>query len=78
MGEVIRHGELCNIQDITRTKFYDPNVHNNYLGTEIDVRTVLCVPVFNTDDVIIGVFVVINKKSNQMFKTDDIEVLTNI
>jgi hypothetical protein len=78
MGEVISLGELSNIHDITRTKFYKPDVHNNYLGTEIDVRTVLCVPLFNTDDQIIGVIEAINKKSNQMFRTDDIEVLTNI
>ncbi len=78
MGEVMGHGELSNIHDITRTRFYKPDVHNNYLGTEIDVRTVLCVPLFNTDDQIIGVIEAINKKSNQMFRTDDIEVLTNI
>jgi len=37
IGSVCRTGELANIQDFTRTRFYDPRKHEKYLGQDVQV-----------------------------------------
>ncbi|CAD7946348.1 unnamed protein product [Amoebophrya sp. A25] len=78
IGKVCQRGQLVNIPDFPRSKYYDPAKHDNFLGTGIDIRTRLCVPVINTERHVIGCMEVINKKSNEVFNTDDIEQLLNI
>ncbi|CAD7970509.1 unnamed protein product [Amoebophrya sp. A120] len=78
MGKVCRRGQLVNSTDFQRSKYYKPEKHDNYLGTGLEVRTRLCVPVINTERHVIGCLEVINKKSNEVFNMHDIEHLLNI
>jgi len=84
MGSVIQTGQYANIEDVRQTKWYDPERHENYQGTGICVKSVLCMPVFG--DIVnpetgkydvIGVIEVINKDQGH-FTTKDEDVLAAI
>eukprot|EP00397_Hematodinium_sp_SG-2012_P003510 GEMP01003518.1.p1 GENE.GEMP01003518.1~~GEMP01003518.1.p1 ORF type:complete len:768 (+),score=126.45 GEMP01003518.1:36-2306(+) len=46
MGYVIKSGKYVNIQDVRLTQWFDQNRHEDYQGTGINVRSVLCMPVY--------------------------------
>lgn len=84
MGNVIRTGQYANIEDVQETEWYDPERHHNYQGTGISVKSVLCMPVFDTilnektnKYEVIGVIEVINKEHGP-FNTKDEDVLAAI
>merc|ERR1712194_775133 len=78
IGHVCLSGELVNVPDFQRSRFFTPEDHLNYIGGGQELRTSICVPLVNTDYVVIGCLEVCNKKNNRMFSTEDIERLTNI
>lgn len=84
MGNVIRTGQYANIEDVQETEWYDPDRHGDYQGTGISVKSVLCMPVFDTilnektnKYEVIGVIEVINKEHGP-FNTKDEDVLAAI
>ncbi len=58
MGSVCTTAQLANVADFSRSKFFSSAKHANYLGSGIEVRTVLCVPVINTEHHVIGCLMV--------------------
>mmetsp|Transcript_110163 Transcript_110163/g.310632 ORF Transcript_110163/g.310632 Transcript_110163/m.310632 type:complete len:605 (+) Transcript_110163:88-1902(+) len=81
MGHVASSGNFLNVKDLRTSKFYSPQRHNNYRGTGIDARSVLCVPIMSYDadsgrcDRVIGVVEVINKKDGGHFTEKDEDAL---
>ncbi|KAF4676198.1 Transmembrane protein 65 [Perkinsus chesapeaki] len=83
MGHVAQTGKPFIIDDVTEAgDLYDPERHENYKGTGKSVRSVMCVPIFDTRRRVIGVIEVINKKSPRgeadFFTERDKDILGNI
>jgi len=84
MGRVATSGTFMNIQDLTAPEnqhIYDAERHNNYRGTGIEVRSVLCMPIFGKNensgkaDRVVGVVEVLNKKKGRYFTEHDEDAL---
>mmetsp|Transcript_63482 Transcript_63482/g.112899 ORF Transcript_63482/g.112899 Transcript_63482/m.112899 type:complete len:627 (-) Transcript_63482:44-1924(-) len=66
-GTVASTGQFLKIDDLPQTDYHRPERHDNYFGTGIKVKSVLCVPIFGTDPIdkeykVLGVLQVINKR----------------
>ena len=58
------------MDDLRKTELYEPSRHDDYFGTGVTVRSVLCMPVIGVDPTdqatkVLGVLQVINKRSNE-------------
>ncbi|KAJ9453994.1 Dual 3prime [Diplonema papillatum] len=62
MGKVVKTGEVLCIDDVSKSPYFDTLRHRNYQGNEITVRCVLCHPILDSNNQVIGVIEVINKK----------------
>ncbi|KAF4752931.1 Transmembrane protein 65 [Perkinsus olseni] len=83
MGHVAQTGKPFIADDVREAgELYDPERHENYKGTGRPVRSVMCVPIFDTRRRVIGVIEVINKKSQRgeldFFTERDRDILGNI
>ncbi|EER11674.1 gaf domain protein, putative [Perkinsus marinus ATCC 50983] len=83
MGYVARTGKPFIADDVREAgDLYDPQRHENYRGTGKPVRSVMCIPIFDTRRRVIGVIEVINKKSQRgdldFFTERDKDILGNI
>lgn len=79
-GTVASTGEFLKIDELRETEYYRPERHDNYFGTGIQVKSVLCVPIFGVDPQdqaykVLGVLQVINKRgSDKGFSDKDEDV----
>ncbi|CAE7694768.1 pde-5, partial [Symbiodinium pilosum] len=69
-GRVAATGHFMNVDDLRKTELYNPARHENYFGTGVFVRSVLCMPVIGVDPAdqatkVLGVLQVINKRGNE-------------
>eukprot|EP01059_Diplonema_ambulator_P012000 TRINITY_DN2208_c0_g2_i1.p1 TRINITY_DN2208_c0_g2~~TRINITY_DN2208_c0_g2_i1.p1 ORF type:complete len:570 (+),score=234.20 TRINITY_DN2208_c0_g2_i1:140-1849(+) len=78
MGAVAMTGKFMNIDDVRSTTYFSSKRHENYQGTGLKVKSVLCMPVIGPDNKVLGVVEVINKKSAPEFNDKDEDVLSAI
>jgi len=71
MGQVSRTGKFMNIPDIKNSEFYNPARHEQYQGTELGVESVLCMPIMDLEDNVMGVVELINKEGGGKFTEHD-------
>ena len=67
-GHVAQTGEILNIQDAYEDDRFNPEVDKK---TGYRTKTILCMPVYNSDDKLIGVTQLINKKNGVFTKSDE-------
>lgn len=72
-GSVAESGIICNIKDAYNDPRFDPT-HDRESGYK--TNTILCGPIKDNQDNIVGVLQVINKKDNSAFSDLDAEMLT--
>ena len=77
MGRVARTGTAQLINDIKADPEYNPERYQNYKGTGIAVRSVLCHPVFDSNRKVIAVIEILNK-GNSKFDDQDSNLLRTI
>ena len=73
-GHVVKTGETINIKDAYNDKRFNPDVDKK---TGYRTKTILCIPIKNFNQEIIGVFQVINK-FDEYFTPDDEDLLVAI
>jgi len=73
-GHVVQTGETINIKDAYRDKRFNPDVDKK---TGYRTKTILCIPIKNFNQEIIGVFQVLNK-FDEYFTPDDEDLLVAI
>lgn len=73
-GHVVQTGETINIKDAYNDKRFNPNVDKK---TGYRTKTILCMPIKNFNQEIIGVFQVLNK-FDEYFTPDDEDLLIAI
>ncbi len=67
-GYVIKTGESVNIADAYKDERFNPNVD---LKTGYKTKTILCMPIKNNNQEIIGAFQVLNKLNGKFSKSDE-------
>lgn len=67
-GHVAQSGEILNIRDAYEDDRFNPEVDKK---TGYRTKTILCMPVYNSDDQLIGVTQLINKKNGVFTKSDE-------
>ncbi|CAK0890766.1 unnamed protein product [Prorocentrum cordatum] len=77
IGHVATTGQFVNIADLQEELLYDPEEHEDFLGTGVKVQSVLCMPIFQEGKVH-GVLVAINKLGAAAFSTKDEDFLSAI
>jgi putative methionine-R-sulfoxide reductase with GAF domain len=77
MGRVARTGTAELINDIQQDPEYSPDRYQDYKGTGITVRSVLCHPVFDSNRKVIAVIEILNK-GNSKFDEKDNNLLRTI
>jgi len=84
LGRVASTGHFLNIADIRApesNEYYVPQIHDDFGGTGVRVRSVLCMPVFGYNsktghcDKVVGVVGVVNKKDGGHFTEKDEDAL---
>lgn len=50
MGHAARSGKFVNVADVHDELYYDPELHEDFLGTGIVVRSLLCMPVWHKNE----------------------------
>ena len=78
MGRVARTGRAVLINDLPNDLAYDEERYVNYKNTGINVQSVLCHPIFDSNRTVIGVIEVINKKGFDGFTDKDNNLLKTI
>lgn len=78
MGHVAATGEIIHIHDMKSSSFYDPNRHVGYHGSDIVVRNLLCVPIHDTSNNVVGVLECVNKQGDRGFQDEDLELVLQI
>lgn len=80
LGRVAQSGQFVNVADLRAPEgreYYDPDIHDNFRGTGIKVRSMLCMPVLSYCkesghcDKVVGVVGVINKKGGPFTEWDE-------
>ncbi|CAE7864104.1 tmem65 [Symbiodinium necroappetens] len=69
-GRVAETGHFMNVDDLRKTELYNPKRHDDYFGTGVSVRSVLCMPVIGVDPAdqetkVLGVLQLINKRGTE-------------
>lgn len=80
MGHVFQSGQYVNIVDVAEEPLYVPELHDNFMGSGIRVKNLLCMPIFERGE-IVGLMVVINKvndRNDEGFSTKDEDVLSAV
>jgi len=84
IGKVASTGQFVNIADLRAPEgrmYYTPEIHDNFSGTGIQVKSCLCMPIFGYDedtqkcDKVLGVVSVINKQGGGHFAERDEDAL---
>lgn len=73
VGEVLRSGKLLCVNNVKGSPFFNPEVDKK---TGYQTRTLLAVPIFDTQNEIMGVYQAINKNVPEGFSQEDAELLT--
>jgi len=79
-AKAVRTGSFYNIADLPNSTHYRPELHDNYRGTGMQVKSILCVPILSFDasdntSKPIGVLQIINKRGAEKFSTKDENVV---
>lgn len=77
MGHVARTGQFVSVADMREEALYVPALHDDLLGCGIQVRSLLCMPIFSKGQ-ISALFMVVNKDGDKAFNTKDEDVLSAI
>mmetsp|Transcript_22237 Transcript_22237/g.39550 ORF Transcript_22237/g.39550 Transcript_22237/m.39550 type:complete len:786 (+) Transcript_22237:109-2466(+) len=78
MGHVATTGQFVNMADIQDEPLYNPNLHDNLLGTGIKIQSMLCMPIYCCNEVK-GLLMVVNKLgSNVAFSQKDEDIMSAI
>lgn len=77
IGHVVKTGHFVNIADMKDEPLYDPNIHDDYAGSGIKVRSILCLPIFSEDQAV-GAVACFNKEGDMPFTSEDEDVLSAI
>lgn len=75
VGQVYLKRAVLNIPDAYNDPRFDKDVDK---ATGYHTKSILAFPLVNTEDVVLGVFQVINKLDNQLFNEDDITLLQHL
>eukprot|EP01063_Lacrimia_lanifica_P000869 TRINITY_DN10421_c1_g5_i1.p1 TRINITY_DN10421_c1_g5~~TRINITY_DN10421_c1_g5_i1.p1 ORF type:complete len:629 (+),score=245.81 TRINITY_DN10421_c1_g5_i1:116-2002(+) len=78
MGTVVSQKRVVCVDDLPQSDFFDPERHLNYQNTGLNVKSILCVPIFDSAHDVIGVIEVINKKEEQQFSSRDMSFLNAV
>jgi len=57
---------------------FQPKHYENYLGSGVDVKSALCVPIFDTRRKCLGAFECINKRTGAGFDADDLKYMQQV
>lgn len=71
-GLAVERGQVLNV-DASDSTWFDPGRHSNYQGSGMEVRSELCVPVFDTSRKCLGVIKCLNKNGTPAFNAEDVE-----
>eukprot|EP00928_Gymnodinium_smaydae_P043537 TRINITY_DN29149_c0_g1_i1.p1 TRINITY_DN29149_c0_g1~~TRINITY_DN29149_c0_g1_i1.p1 ORF type:complete len:955 (-),score=120.26 TRINITY_DN29149_c0_g1_i1:245-3109(-) len=77
MGHVAKTGRFVNIADVKQTDYFHGPMHKNFQGSNIEVKSILCVPVLSGSKVV-GVLGAINKADHKAFDMKDEDHLSFI
>lgn len=77
IGHAARTGKFVNVADVHEEQFYDPKLHDNFMGTGMVIRSLLCMPVWSKGEVL-GVICVLNKQEGGAFTNRDEDILSAI
>ena len=77
MGRVVQSKDTLCINDVRASEYYDKERHENYRGTGMEVRKVMCLPILDVSHEVIGVIEVINKNRGN-FTTHDVAFLNAV
>lgn len=75
MGHVAKTSRFVNIADVSQSQYYHPPLHDNFQGSQLRVRSLLCVPVLRAEKVV-GVLTAMNKEDGGSFSEKDEDSLS--
>lgn len=75
MGHVARTGKFVNVADVRNSPLYHPPLHDDFQGSHIRARSMLCVPVLRAEKVE-AVLCVLNKEEGGAFTEKDEDSLS--
>jgi adenylate cyclase len=75
-SEAVRNEQIYNFEDIRSTKLYNKSMHDDFRGTGVPVRSILCAPVRGFDEEknetkVIGVMQLVNKRDGRFTDRDE-------
>ena len=74
VGAVIQSGQAMQSGNPTNEPVFD---HSVDVAVDMDVKSIVAVPVFSSQNVIVGAMSLVNKKNGSPFDTDDVNVLVS-
>jgi len=77
MGHVAKTSRYVNIADVSQSQYYFAPMHDNFQGSQIRVRSILCVPVMQSEKTV-GVLAAMNKEQGGSFTEKDEDKLSFI
>jgi len=78
MGSVATDGHVVNIADVKEEPLYIPERHDNFAGSGLEIKSLLCVPIF-AKGCVAGMIMVINKtEENLVFTDKDADILSAV
>jgi len=77
-GAAVKRGEILSVdrRDPHWKHFFNDDRHTNYLGSGVDIRSELCVPLFDSSRKCLGVIQCINKQGGGSFNAEDVKDVT--
>jgi len=71
-GEAVQTGKILNVGQSSKRSWFRPERHLHYQGSNIDVRSELVVPLFDTSKKCLGAIKCINKMDAPIFGKEDV------
>lgn len=76
-GQAVQRGTTLNV-DVSSRSWYNAARYHKYQGSNMDVRSELVVPLFDTSRKCLGVIKCLNKHDKSAFEKDDVDFVTEV